>query len=576
MVTAVAVLATIGLLFALDPGGAIAESGFPEFREMGWKQLAVWSFRTLGVVLAQLFIIALWLWPKYRPPQASTRYSGPPKPDSMPAAVVSALEVHAVGSPALLASIIEMCQRRTLRIEAVGTRVGFLYRLSRRGLTHYGWERTICDSLPSRFTTVDALHEAIKKSEDAVGDQIGDYLRQRGLFDDNPVRVRREKSDDGSDWWMVASILTGIGSGFWAALWLDQWWANVLIGAFAGLVYSFAALPSGIRTGMLKPTRAGAPEISQWLGWKASMAGPSPPGARSQSDPMLAHAVALNVAQPWLHVAASAPPWFGSRGESSLRGADLDAAYRAFMHAPEWWLTGRSEDAAKAAAQWGHEEEIRLLEQLEQLDRDSPDAVQPELTAYQGTADQGEEIARELESQRESPTAQAGTPSVEYQQHRSGGPVEEPEGGGRLRGCLIWLVGLVGIVVVAMIVLFSLDVVSLREKPCPLESPPIPTPAQIVVIGGLFRDECVRLRGTVVFRAADELVLEVNRGEYVQRVDVLGQPEVLEAIPMGREVTLAGWLKVEEDGTYAVLFVPDRGSNRGWWRNLRENLEGLL
>ena len=148
MVTAVAVLATIGLLFALDPGGAIAESGFPEFREMGWKQLAVWSFRTLGVVLAQLFIIALWLWPKYRPPQASTRYSGPPKPDSMPAAVVSALEGHAIWSPTLLASIIEMCQRRTLRIEAAGTRVGFLYRLSRQGLTHYHWERTICDSLP--------------------------------------------------------------------------------------------------------------------------------------------------------------------------------------------------------------------------------------------------------------------------------------------------------------------------------------------------------------------------------------------------------------------------------------------
>ena len=576
VVTAVAVLTAIGLLFALDPGGAIAESGFPEFREMDWKRLAVWSFRTLGVVLAQLLIIALWLWPKYRPPQASTRYSGTPKPDSMPAAAVSALEGHAIWTPTLLASIIEMCQRRTLRIEAVGTRVGFLYRLSRQGLTHHGWERTICDSLPSRFTTVDALREAIKKREDAIGDQIGDYLRQRGLFDDNPVRVRREKSDDGSDWWMVASALTGVGAGFWAALWLDQWWANVLIGAFAGLVYSFAALPSGIRTGMLKPTPAGALEISQWLGWKASMAGPSPPGARSQSDPMLAHAVAFNVAQPWLDLAASAPPWFGSSGGSSLQGADLDAAYRAFMHAPEWWLTGRSEDAAKAAAQWGYEEEIQLLEQLEQLDRESSDAVQPELTAHGGTTDQGEEIAGELESQRESPAAQVQPPSIDYQHYRPEGQVEEPEGGGRLRGCLIWLVSLVGIGVVVLVVLFSLDVVSPRDKPCPLEAPPIPTPAQIVVVGDLFRDECVRIRGTVVFRAADELVLEVNRGEYVQRVDVRGQPEVIEAIPTGREVTLAGWLKVEEDGTYEVHFVPDRRSDRGWWRNLRENIEGLF
>ena len=39
---------------------------------------------------------------------------------------------------------------------------------------------------------------------------------------------------------------------------------------------------------------------------------------------------------------------------------------------------------------------------------------------------------------------------------------------------------------------------------------------------------------------------------------------------------MAGRLKVEEDGTYAVHFVPDHGSDRGWWRNLRENLEGLF
>ena len=46
VVTAVAALAAIGLLFAMDPGGAIAESGFPDFREMDRKQLAVWGFRT--------------------------------------------------------------------------------------------------------------------------------------------------------------------------------------------------------------------------------------------------------------------------------------------------------------------------------------------------------------------------------------------------------------------------------------------------------------------------------------------------------------------------------------------------
>ena len=70
---------------------------------------------------------------------------------------------------------------------------------------------------------------------------------------------------------------------------------------------------------------------------------------------MLAYAVALDVAQPWLGVAVSAPPWFGSDEASSVQGADLDAAYSGFMHALQWGLTGRSGDAADAAAGLGYE-----------------------------------------------------------------------------------------------------------------------------------------------------------------------------------------------------------------------------
>ncbi len=569
VVTAVAALAAIGLLFAMDPGAAIAESGFPDFREMDWKQLAVWGFRTIGVVAAQLLIIVLWLWPKWRPPQASPWYSGTPQPGSMPAAAVSALQGHTIWSPTMLASIIEMCQRGTLRIEAVGTRVGFLYRLSRQGLAHYDWERTICDSLPSRPTTINALDEAIRKREDAIGDQIGDYLQHRGLFHDNPVRVRRENSDDGGLWWMVACILTGVGSGLWAALWLDQWWANALIGAFAGLAYSFITAQMTMpRTGMLKPTQAGALEIGQWLGWGKSVSRSALPGARNQSDAMLPYAVAFNVAQPWLDVAASAPPWFGSRGESSLRGADLDASYRAFIHAPEWWLTGRSEDAAKAAAQWGYEQEHQLVEQLEP--RDS------EKAAHRETAKEIEATTREPESRRDPSAASSASPSAGHQTYRSERMVEEEEGGGCLRGCLLWVVSLLAIASLVLIVLFSLDVVSTRDKPCTLESPPVPTSAQIASAGDLFRDECVRVRGTVVFQGAGELVLEINRGEFVQQVNVRDSSSVLGAIPLGRVVNLAGRLKVEEDGTYAVHFVPDHESDREWWQNLRDNLEGLF
>ena len=422
LLTAIAVLAAVGLLFALDPDRAIVESGFPEFREMDLVQLAAWGFRTIGIVVAQLIVFALWLWPKHRPPQAIPWYSGKtPQPDSMPAAAVSALEGHAIGSPTMLASIIEMCQRGTLRIEPVGIRVGFLYRLSRQAAPQYDWERTICNSLPPGPTTIDALRERVDEHTVAIGDHIGDYLQQRGLFHDNPVRVRRENSGDEDRWTFLASVLMGVGSGFWAALWMEQWWASVLIGAFASLAYSFPVvtdLALTVWTGMLKPTQAGALEIARWFGWKETLTGSGSTGAWDQSDPMIAYAVAFNVAQPWLDVSASAPPWFGSDEDSTPRDADLDAAYRAFIHALEWWLKGRSDNAAKAAAQWSYEEELQLLEKLDKLDLESPDVEQPEDTVHRGTADETEEIAREPESRGDPPAASAASPSAGYQTYR--------------------------------------------------------------------------------------------------------------------------------------------------------------
>ena len=294
VVATLAVLVAIGLLFALDPGGAIAASGFPDYREMDWTQLTAWGFRTIGVGVGLVLILVLWLWPKYRPPQGDRGALAlivPGNPAVRFTAGGSGIGAgsHFILSKTLLASVIEMCQRGTLQLECVRRGTGFLYRLSQQGPVVYDWERLICNSLPPGPTTVEALHDRLKKHEDAIGDKLGEFLQHQGLFDDNPVRVRRENLGDAVEWGMLAGALMGVGSGLWLALWLSQWWANALVGAFIGFMYMLDA-PS-VQTGMVPPTQRGAHEKGQWLGWKKSLAGSDSPSPRDQPDSMLAYAV---------------------------------------------------------------------------------------------------------------------------------------------------------------------------------------------------------------------------------------------------------------------------------------------
>ena len=520
-------IAAIGLLFALDPSGAIADSGFPGFREMDWKQLTAWGFRLVGVAAALLLVLALWL--RYRAPSQAieglrgSRYLATPPPGSMPAAAAAVLENREVTARTLLASVIEMCQRGHLRIEAAMTRSGYRYRLSQQGPPKFEWERLICISQLSRPATVQEMRDRMNDHGHAIGDQLGEYLLGRGLFPDNPVRFKRQRLSDGAVPAVLSGVLMGVGCGFWAALWLTQWWANALIGAAIGFTYWMIATP--MNTGMLPPTRAGGHQIGQWLGQRDSLA---------RSDSMLAYAVALDVAQPWLKAETPAPHWFGFSKASSQRGLDLDAAYYGFLHDSAWGLSGRSEDAAVAASE--------------------PDGeMEADRTAHQQISDE-----------------------YEYQRYRAATPVEEPRIGGRLRRCLIWVVSFMGIGALVLAVLFSLDVVSPRAKPCPLDSPTIPTPAQIATAGDLFRDECVRASGTLVFKDVDTLVLEIERGTLRQQVNIRVPTGLFEAVPLGKRMALGGRLKVSVDRKYEVDFLPNPERDRGWRRNLQENFEALF
>ena len=573
MTTVLAMLAplvTIGLLFALDPGGAIAASGFPDFQSMDLMQFTAWVFRTIGVGVALLLFLVLLLWPKYRPPHGTeahwrSSYPATPQSGSLPAAAVSVLDGHWIVSATLLASVIEMCQRGTLRLEGVRTGSGFLYRLSKQGPAQFDWEELICNSLPSGPATVEALHDRLKKHDDAIGDELGEFLQHQGLFDDNPVRVRRENSGDAIEWGMLAGALMGVGSGLWLALWLSQWWANALVGAFIGLIYMLDA--PVVHTGMVPPTQRGAHEKGQWLGWKKSLAGSDSPSPRDQPDSMLAYAVGLNVAQPWLDFSVSAPLWFGSGQASSLRGPDLDAAYHGFMHSVEWYLTGRSDKAADAASWLKESEQVELglwsTEQAEGTAKSEGGVG----TAYERPQTEGGTPEAQA---REGRAADAPGSPQDYRKYRSPGQVEETKGGRGCGGYFMWVVRLLGIGALIVAVLVGINLVSPAVDPCPADSPGIPSPGLLGATFDVFVDECVSVAGEVVLHDVGEIVVEMDRGEYMQWVRVRGPAEVFEQVSVGERIRLAGRIGEHEDGGYVV----HNGVDRGWWGNLRENLPG--
>ena len=569
-----AALAVIGLLFALDPGGAIAESGFPDYRDMDWKQLTAWGFRTIGVGVALLLVLLVWL--KYRS-WREIKYpglSGPVtrQPSELPAAAVSVLEDREVSGRTLLAAIVEMCQRGTLQFECVGTGSSYRYRLSKQGPAQFDWEQLICNKLPASPTTVQELHDGISEREDVIGSQLGKYLQDRGLFDDNPMRVMRQHGGDGVELALLAGALMGVGGGLWLALWLPQWWANSLVGAFIACTYWLIATP--MNTGMLPPTEAGAYQIGQWLGLKESLPGPDREDGRDEPDSMLAYAVALDAAKPWLDASVAAPPWSGSGEAASLSASDLDVAYHGFMSAPAWGLAGRSRDAAEAAVGPHSEAEQKLLQELSRLEPSHTEQAEGTANSEGGGGTvyerpQTEGVTPETEARGET-TADPPRSALDYQEYRSPGQVEETKGGRGCGGCFMWVVGLLGIGALVVAVLVGINLASPAVDPCPADSPTIPPPGLLGAALDVFLDECVSVAGEVVSHDVGELVVVVDRGEYVQGVRVRGPAEVFEQVSVGGRVRIAGRIGEHEDGGYVVR----HGVDRGWWGNLRENLPG--
>ena len=105
----------------------------------------------------------------------------------------------------------------------------------------------------------------------------------------------------------------------------------------------------------------------------------------------------------------------------------------------------------------------------------------------------------------------------------------------------------------------GINLASPAVDPCPADSPTIPPPGLLGVAIDVFLDECVSVDGEVVSQDVGELVVEVDRGEYVQCVRVRGPAEVFEQVSVGGGIRIAGRIAEHEDRGYVVLYGVDRG-----------------
>ena len=237
------------------------------------------------------------------------------------------------------------------------------------------------------------------------------------------------------------------------------------------------------------------------------------------------------------------------------------------MHSVEWYLTGRSDKAADAASWLKESEQVELglwsTEQAEGTAKSEGGVG----TAYERPQTEG--VTPEAQA-REGRAADAPGSPQDYRKYRSPGQVEETKGGRGCGGYFMWVVRLLGIGALIVAVLVGINLVSPAVDPCPADSPGIPSPGLLGAAFDVFVDECVSVAGEVVLHDVGEIVVEMDRGEYMQWVRVRGPAEVFEQVSVGERIRLAGRIGEHEDGGYVVHY----GVDRGWWGNLRENLPG--
>ena len=392
----------------------------PAFTRLDWK------LKTASILMAFALLAGIYLklkeraWPKINYPTLNAPVTQPPS--DLPAAAVSVLESRKVSLETFLAALIEMCQKDVLQV--VGIRVTprqttegesydaeyeynyrgkYIYWIVSKSAPQFEWECIVLNLIPKQPMMIDALMDALIDRQDEallelpkfpddlpvgprgalIGRQLGEHLRYRGLFNDNPVQAMSD-ANRGSLAFFLGIVSVCIGFGLLSYWLLSSWvswpqWANLASSVVGGIVFStiyfiafFKVVVEPSRIGHIIPTRAGIQEISRWFALRESLLQFDPLSDPDPSDSLLPYAIALNAAERWLQDNNPAPFWFNaiSLQEYTLNqngyGApvkplvpfafrqsnnypDNDEAYHAFMSAKGWELLGRSSRAAEAA-----------------------------------------------------------------------------------------------------------------------------------------------------------------------------------------------------------------------------------
>ena len=376
----------------------------PAFTRLDWK-LKTASILTAFALLAGIYLkLKERAWPKINYPTLNAPVTQPPS--DLPAAAVSVLESRKVSLETFLAALIEMCQKDILQVIGIRVTPGrttegekhageyqyiyqgkYIYWIVPKSAPQFEWERIVLNSIPKQPMMIDALIGRLRFAPVVppgalIGRQLGEHLRYRGLFNDNPVQAMSD-ADRGSLAHVLGAISVCIGFGLLSYWLLSSWvswpqWANlassVVGGIIFGVIYAVVVKPS--RIGHITPTRAGIQEISRWLALKESLPQFDPLSDADRSDSLLPYAIAFDEAERWLQDNNPAPFWFNAinlqeytlnqigddatakplvpfaiRRSSDDQNLipDNDESYHAFMSARGWGLSGRSSRAAEAA-----------------------------------------------------------------------------------------------------------------------------------------------------------------------------------------------------------------------------------